>query len=976
MRKPTPDPAPRPDLAANQGVIATTLLSGVIAVAVAAAEWVGSGEPLASPAGVLWGVVALLGVVAMLLGFGLELRRRRQVAPAVETAAPAGPPGGGGRPRAPALPTGTVSFLFTDIEGSTRLLQELGGRYPAVRDEHAAILRRAIRDGGGVEVSTEGDSFFAVFASPVAAVEAAVAAQRGLAGHRWPDGFPVRVRMGLHTGDGVLGGDNYVGIDVNRAARIAGAAHGGQVIVSDATRALVAHALPGGTSLRDLGEHRLKDLNLPIHLYDLVVEGLASDFPPPRTLDARPGNLPAQLTSFIGREREIAQVKELLGRARLLTLTGAGGTGKSRLALQVATELEPGYRDGAFFADLSSVRDPALVPSVLARTLRVPEMPGRPILAALADHLRDRRLLLVVDNFEQVTEAAAVVEELLAAAPGLTVLATSRVALSVRGEQELVVPPLALPETGGSPDPEALARSEAVRLFTERARAVRPGFELTRDNAPAVAEITARLDGLPLAIELAANRTRILAPEQILPRLERRLTLLTGGARTLPDRQRTLRGAIAWSHDLLAPAERRLFARLSVFSGGWSLDAAEAVGDPGGLGLDPLDAIASLVDQSLVIRAEAAGGEPRFAMLETIREFGQERLAAEGELAPVARRHAEHFLGLALAAEPHLTGAGQGEWLDRCDLEHANLRAALRWAIEAGETDRAQAAAGAIWRFWQQRGHLTEGRRWLTEVLALPGGQGPTPARAKALAGAGGIAWWQEDLDAARGFYQEALAIERELGDPAGIAQALYNQAFVVGAAGDFDGAFELLEESRELAERAGDEPGVARAEWMLPIRDMAAGRWDRPLAIADQAVATWRRIGDRLQMGDALVWLAVVYARAGRPADARAAIGEALGLFRDLDSPMGIVSVILGLSYLARWEGHHADAVRLAGAAESLREQVGGRPPLDFLAGFVGDPEAEARAQLPADDARRAWEEGRRLSLDAALALGDLRGG
>ncbi|HJW65042.1 MAG TPA: tetratricopeptide repeat protein, partial [Actinomycetes bacterium] len=372
--------------------------------------------------------------------------------------------------------------------------------------------------------------------------------------------------------------------------------------------------------------------------------------------------------------------------------------------------------------------------------------------------------------------------------------------------------------------------------------------------------------------------------------------------------------------------------------------------------------------QSLVIRAGPAAGQGRFSMLETIREFGREQLEATGALAAARRRHGGWFLDLAVAAGPNLTGAHQGEWLDRCDQEHANLRAALRWAVEAGETDRAQEAAGAIWRFWQQRGHLAEGRRWLEELLAMPSGQGPTPARAKALAGAGGIAWWQEDIAAARGYYQEALAIARQLGDPARTAQALYDQSFVAGAAGDFDGAFGLLEESLELARLAGDEPVAARAEWMLAIRDLAAGDWDRALPVAERSVATWRRLGDRLQMADGLVWLGVVYVRAGRPADARSAIREALRLFRDVDSPMGIVSVILGLSYLARWEGRYQDAVRLAGAAESLRERVGGRPPLDFLAGFIGDPEAEARARLPADAAEAAWEEGRRMGVDAAL--------
>jgi class 3 adenylate cyclase len=373
----------QPDLTSNPGVITATLLSGVIAVAVAAAEWVGSGRPLGSPAGILWSLVAVLGVAATVLGVGLELRRRRQAEqaerarPAVEAA---------GRPDRPRLPTGTVTFLFTDIEGSTRLLQDLGDRYGAVRDEHAAILRRAIRDGGGVEVSTEGDSFFAAFASPVGAVRAAVDAQRGLAGHGWPAGFPVRVRMGLHTGEGALGGDNYSGIDVNRAARVA------------------------------------------------------------------------------------AEAVRLLGRARLLTLTGAGGTGKSRLALHVAERLRPGYRDGAFFADLSTVTDPELVPSVLARALGVPEAPGRPILEALCDHLRDRQLLLVVDSFEQVAAAGPVIEELLAAAPEVRVLVTSRATLALRSEQELLVPPLDLPDPRRPPDLDALGRSEAVRLFVERAR--------------------------------------------------------------------------------------------------------------------------------------------------------------------------------------------------------------------------------------------------------------------------------------------------------------------------------------------------------------------------------------------------------------------------------------------------------------------------------------------------------------------------
>src|SRR5512132_1503781 len=626
------------------------------------------------------------------------------------------------------LPTGTVTFLFTDVEGSTRLLQALGDGYAAVHDQHAAIIRRAVASAGGVEVSTHGDAFFVAFRSPAEAVRAAVAAQRGLAAHDWSPGPAVKVRMGVHTGEGTRGGDDYVGIDVHRAARIADAAHGGQVIVSDATRGLVQHALPTGVSLRDLGPHHLRGIEDPEGLHQLVVDGLPADFPPPRTLDARPSNLPPQLTSFVGREKEIAEVERLLDHTRLLTLTGPGGSGKSRLALRVAADLLTRYQDGSCFVDLSPVTDPDLVPAAVAKALGVPEAAGRPILEEVKEHLRQRELLLVVDNFEQVAEAGHVIEELLVAAPRLRTMVTSRVVLSLQGEQEYPVPPLQVPDAGRLPrDPAALGAVEAVRLFAERALAASPRFALTEENTPVVAEITARLDGLPLAIELAATRTKVLTPEQILERLKRRLALLTSGPRSLPERQQTLRAAIAWSYDLLTGAERRLFARLAVFTGGWTFEAAEAVCEPESFGLDVLDGLTSLVDKSLVRRVEPPGRPARFSMLETIREFGLEQLEALGDAEELRRRHATWFLDLAVAAEPHLTADDQGEWLDRCDSEHANIRAALRWAVEAGEAGRGQAAAGALWRFWQQRGHLAEGRRWLEEVLAMPSGQEPTP---------------------------------------------------------------------------------------------------------------------------------------------------------------------------------------------------------------------------------------------------------
>jgi predicted ATPase/class 3 adenylate cyclase len=866
------------------------------------------------------------------------------------------------------LPTGTVTFLFTDIEGSTRLLQELGDRYAGLRDEHAAIVRRAIARGDGVEVSTEGDSFFVVFPSPTGAVEAAVTAQRGLEGHQEDHPARLRVRMGLHTGEGVRGGDNYVGIDVNRAARIAGAAHGGQILISGSTRALAERALPDGVSLRDLGEHHLKDIAHPEHLYDLVIEGLPSDFPPPRTLDARPNNLPVQVTSFVGREEQIAEVRQLLSRTRLLTLTGAGGTGKTRLALQVASEALTEYQDGAFFADLSSVTDPALVPSVVATALDVPEVPGRPILDVVKDHLREKDLLLVVDNFEQVAEAAPVVEELITAAPRLKLMVTSRVILALRGEQEYAVSPLEPPDPDRIPDLAALRRIEAVRLFTERAQAASPRFRLTEENAPAVAAITARLDGLPLAIELASTRTKVLTPQQMLPRLEKRLSILTSGPRTLPERHRTLRDTIAWSHDLLEQPERALFARMSVFTGGCTLESAEQVCEPTGMGLDLLEGLSSLVDKSLVRRIDPSEGEPRFAMLETIREFGLEQLRADGDHDTVRRRHAEHYLGLALEAEPHLTAEDQGQWLDRCEREHANIRAALRWAIEAGEAERAQESAGALWRFWQQRGHLAEASRWFEEILAMPSAQARTAARAKALLGAGGISWWQVDRRAAGAFYEEAVAIERELGDPARIAEAVYNYAFVV-AGEDIASAARLLDESLDLFRRAGDERGIAQVLAVLVIRDAEAGEWNAVLARLEEVVAIWRRVGDRLHLAFDLVWLAFAHGRLGHAEEARAAALEALEIFLEVDNQTGVGIALVDLAFLATWEGRHEDAIRLTAAFETLREQVGG-PPGGFAGLLEGDPAEEARAHLSEDAARRAWEEGRAMSTDQAVAV------
>jgi predicted ATPase/class 3 adenylate cyclase len=614
-----------------------------------------------------------------------------------------------------ALPTGTVTFVFTDIEGSTRLLQELGEGYRAVQGEHDEIMRTAITDEAGIVVRTEGDSFFAVFPTPAQAVRAMVAAQQAIHAHTWPEGVELRVRIGIHTGEGTLGGDDYLGLDVNRAARIGAAGHGGQFLISGPATALIEHSLPAEVELRDLGSHRLKDLAHPERIYQVIIAGLSSDFPALRSMDARPNNLPLQLTSLVGRTDEIAATIDMLERHRLVTLTGPGGTGKTRLAEEVAGRLLHRFQDGVYLVELAAVSDPAHVPSVVAQTLRVIEGPGRSLSDALADWLSDKEALVVFDNFEQLLEAAPVVDRLLGLAPGVKALVTSRAPLPLYGQHELPVPPLRL----AAPDDERenVLRSEAAVLFVERAQAIRPTLDLSEDAVRAIGQLCARLDGLPLAIELAARRVNILSPRAILARLSTGLDTLAASSTNLPARQRTLRATIQWSFDLLGDEEKMLFPKLAVFSDGADLDAIETVVDPDRQ-LDVIETLGKLVDSSLVMSTDSDGGEPRFAMLQTIHEFAEELLDAGSDAGRTRRRHADLFLEMAIEGERHLTGRDQADWLRRFEMEQGNLETALRWALDTGEIERGMEAVSAMWRYYQQRGRLATGRSW---VERLPG---------------------------------------------------------------------------------------------------------------------------------------------------------------------------------------------------------------------------------------------------------------
>ncbi len=779
----------------------------------------------------------------------------------------------------PELPTGTVTFLFTDIEGSTRLLQRVGDGYPALLGTHDQMLRESIAAGDGLEVQTEGDGFFAVFPISMGAIRAAVLAQRALAKHSWPYGEVVRVRMGIHTGEGVLSDGHYVGLDVHRAARIAAAGHGGQVLISDATRVLVGDALPMGVALRDLRLHRLKDIELPEHLHQVLIEGVHDTFPPIRTLSARLSNLPEERSSFIGRQHDVRAATALLERVRLLTLTGPGGIGKTRLALKIAAEHIGRFADGVYLADLSAISDPTLVPQAMAKALMVREQPGRDLLDSLVDHLRNRELLLVLDNVEQVVEAAGAVGRLIDEAPGLTVLATSRIPLHLTGEQEFPVPSLDLPDLVRSSDLESLAGNEAVTLFIQRADAVRPGIRLTADNAATIAQIAVRLDGLPLAIELAASRAKLLAPDAILARLGSRLSLLTTGARDRPERQRTLRSTIEWSYDLLEAEQRRLFVRLGAFSGGWTLEAAEDICGPG-LDLEVLDGLGTLTDHSLLRAGESESREARFTMLETIREVAVERLASSGEEKEIRARHTEYFGDLAEEAGGQVTGVDRVLWLARLEAENDNLRAGLDWVERTGDADTGLRTAAAIWRFWQQRGHLSEGRGRLQRLLAMPGAADRGPLRARALGALGGVAYWQNDNAMTRAAYEEAVDIAREVGDPRLLASALLDLSFIPFMERNADGAESILREGLGIAQQAGDRLLTADFWDSIAFLGVMSGNPGEGIPLRRKALEVFREEGDVWKTANGLVGLAMMSRMAGDLDGARGHLREALGMF------------------------------------------------------------------------------------------------
>jgi len=826
----------------------------------------------------------------------------------------------------PRKPSGTVTFLLTDIEASTDLLQRLvDDRYVGVLADHRRLLRAAVAEEGGEEIGTQGDAVLFVFPRARDAVAAAVTAQQAILKHPWPEGVTPRVRMALHTGEPISAGDEYVGLDVHRADRICAAGHGGQILLSLTTNALVKDSLPPGVDLLDLGRHRLKDLQQPETIFQVVHTDLPAEFPPLRSLDAFPNNLPRQLTSFVGRAREIVEVKRLLSTTALLTLTGPGGCGKTRLALQVAAELIDEYADGVWLVELAGLIEPALVPHSVATALHLREGPDRTVHAALRQYLETRELLLVLDNCEHVVAACAeMAEALVRSCPRLRILATSREPLGVGGEIVWRVPPLSLPGPQGEPSVRSLLQYEAIRLFVERTTAVQPGFPLTPQNASAVATVCRQLDGLPLAIELAAARTRALSVEQIAARLDARFRLLTGGSRTASPRQQTLRGALDWSYDLLSQKERGLLRQLSVFAGGWTLEAAETICS--GEGVEPqeiLDLLIQLVLKSLVL-ADAREERVRYRLLETVREYARDRLIESGNAAALQKRHLDWYLQVAEKAEPELTGADQRIWLDRLEVEHDNLRAALESSkVDESHSDVGLRMAAALRHFWNVRGHFTEGRSWLEAMLSRAP-DAPAAVRAKALAGAGFLASRLGDYDGSITLCTDSLSLFRQLGDLSGISQALFFLGVTAVAQRSYERAKTFFMESLALSREAGNKRRMGIALNSIGEVARCQGDFDAARASYQESLALKREVGDTY--GSALTLGNLGYvALHQRDYDAATALfTEALSIGRPLMSKVGIAVHLAGLGGVAAAKGEYERGARLLAAAENLLNLLG----------------------------------------------------
>jgi predicted ATPase/class 3 adenylate cyclase len=884
------------------------------------------------------------------------------------------------------VPSGTVTFLFTDIVGSTKRWEEHPQEMEAALQRHNEIVRAILERHGAYIFKTAADGFRAAFDTAQKAVEAAVSAQQALQAEAWDpalDGMPVR--MALNTASIQAQDGEYFGQPLNRIGRILASVHGGQVIMSNTTYLIVADDLPAGVSGLDLGEHRLRDLYQTEHVVQVIAPGLLRDFPPLKSLDNQPNNLPPQPTELIGREEELAAVKKLLRseEVALVTLTGPGGTGKTRLALQAAAQLLSEFPGGAWFVNLAPVTDPAQVPSAIAQVLGVKETGSQSLVAALKEYLSQVRLLLVLDNFEQIVAAAPLLSDIISSARQLKILVTSRSRLQLTAEHEFPVPPLEVPSSedrvpSGTGEVDShhpapglpLTSYAAVRLFVERARAARPDFQIDDDNARAIAEICSRLDGLPLAIELAAARIKLLAPQAMLGRLQSRLRFLTGGARDLPARHQTLRSTLEWSHDLLTEEEKKLFRRLAVFRGRRSLEAIESVcagADDGHvlstpaispLDLDLLDGVQSLVGKSLLRQELGLDGEPRFAMLQTLQEYASERLEESGEAEEVRSRHARFFTAMAEEAETGMRGPRQKEWFRRLDEDYENVLAALRRSLDRAEAgggggrgggggggeesgvlladvkaegvETALRLCGSIWRLWWTRGYPREGLAWIMEALEK-GKNIPDdlrvrlrPYEAKARIGAGGLVYLLGDYPRARRYFEEGLAIKRDLGDKLGISSTLNNLGLIARDEGDFVRAKALYEEALAIDREIGDRARLAGTLENLGAVAMLQGDYTTARPFLEEALAIGREGGDNLAVAVTLHSMGNLALLEKDFAAARALHEEGLRIKRELGNKRGTAVSISSLAYIAQEEGDYATATRLSQESLAIKHEQG----------------------------------------------------
>ena len=803
--------------------------------------------------------------------------------------------------------TQTLTFLFTDIEGSTAMVQRLGDAWPAVLADHHRLIQAALAAHGGEEVVTQGDGVFAVFTSPRACVDAAIQMQRELVSYAWPAGESVRVRMGIHSGEATQTAAGLAGLEVHRAARIAAVAHGGQVTVSAAAAGLLRDALPADVWLKDLGLHRLKDMGRPGRIFQLQAEGLPAAFPPLRSLGKPklPNNLPAPASSFIGRDAELAEVRGLVGRLRLVTLTGAGGAGKTRLALQVAAGLAEGAGDGPWFADLASLGDPELVAVTVADVLGVRLQPGRPVLGTVVEAVAGRNLLVVLDNCEHLIDACAkLADALLRGCPNLALLATSREPLGIDGERVYRVPSMRTPADGDATD--AIRASEAVQLLADRAAA--QGVPLAWDDSAGelAGRICRRLDGIPLALELAAARLRVMPATELEARLGERFALLTGGSRAALPRQQTLRAMVDWSWELLTSPERTVLARLSVFAGGFDVAAAEAVAagpdEPAGVVLGHLGA---LVDKSLVQFGDTGSGVARYRLLDTVRQYAAGQLDALGPAAAEAARaaHRDYYLALAEAAAPQLVGPDQGAWLDRLDAELGNLRAAIATSQAQPDPEPGLRMAASLRVFWRARGHAAEGAGALRTLLDAPAAQVATLPRARALAAAANLLQQMGSYAIAEDYCQEALAIASAAGENYLVGELLYIRAWILLRQGQRGGALPLIESGLDMVGYLG-EPHLtgyllsARAHATYAAGDDAGATRD-----AAEALSVFRQAGDRQHVGTMLGNLGNYELLAGDLDAARHHLTQSLDIFRTLNHRDGIAYQTLNLG-LAEYLG------------------------------------------------------------------------